>query len=176
VRGGVIGEAMLRELLEREALQGVARKKRRRFVELHVAGRLSAAKHVVIHARQVVVDERVRMDHLDGTGDDVQALALGLCHFAGTEDQHRAHAFATTQRRVAHGIVQSRRRQARGRKLLRQDALHPGCDVARPRVEIVWDHFDSGLKSRRVSPSSTAMRAWASESLVSQYLMSSAPR
>jgi hypothetical protein len=62
--------AVLGEELEGEALQRVAREERRGLVELHVAGGLAAAQDVVVHAGQVVVDERVRMDHLDrGRGD-----------------------------------------------------------------------------------------------------------
>ena len=56
------------EHLEGQRQQGVAGQDRRRLAEHLVAGRPAAAQVVVVHRRQVVVDQRVGVDHLDGTG------------------------------------------------------------------------------------------------------------
>jgi hypothetical protein len=53
---------------EGERLQRVAGEDGGRLVERDVAGRLAAAQIVVVHRRQVVVDQRVGVDHLDGGG------------------------------------------------------------------------------------------------------------
>jgi len=47
----------------------VAGEHRRRFVELLVAGGAAAAQVAVVHRRQIVVHERIGMDHLDCRGD-----------------------------------------------------------------------------------------------------------
>jgi hypothetical protein len=54
-----------RKHAEGQRLQAVARQDRRRLVEGHVAGRPAPTQHVVIHRRQIVVDQAVGVDHLD---------------------------------------------------------------------------------------------------------------
>jgi hypothetical protein len=54
--------------LEGLGLQRVADQQRGRFVVGHVHGRLAAAERVVVHAGHVVVDQRIRVDHLDRAG------------------------------------------------------------------------------------------------------------
>ena len=55
---------------ERERLrhQRVAREHGDAFAEHFVVGRTTAAQVVVVHARQIVVDERVGVNAFDGTG------------------------------------------------------------------------------------------------------------
>ena len=57
-----------RHRLEGEREQGIADQDRCRLVEGDMAGRLAAAKVVVVHRRQVVMDERIGVHHLDGGG------------------------------------------------------------------------------------------------------------
>ena len=73
--------------LEGHGLQAVADQQGGRFVVLDVAGRAAAAQHVVVHARQVVVDQRIGVDHFDGAGDDVEASGCGIGQFAGGEGE-----------------------------------------------------------------------------------------
>ena len=67
-----IGVAVLAgEQPEGQRQEGVAGEDRRGLVIGLVHGRLAAAQVVVVHGRQVVVDQRVAVDHLDGEpGDD----------------------------------------------------------------------------------------------------------
>ena len=48
--------------------QGIADQKGGRLVKLDVAGRLAATQDVVVHARQVVMYQRIGMDQFDGDG------------------------------------------------------------------------------------------------------------
>ena len=122
-----------RQQLERQRLQRVAGEDRGRLVEGLVAGRAAAAQVVVVHRRQVVVDQAIAVDQLDGAG--------------GRVDMSRAARRALPpSRRPAPGACACRRRarcsagrvQAFGDGRLRpaatvEFALHPQA----PRVELV---------------------------------------
>ena len=169
---GIVGEAVLGEELEGEALQRVAREQRRGLVELDVAGGLAAPQHVVVHARQVVVDERVRMDQLDGGRGDLEPGRIGARHDARGEDEHRPHALAAAERGVAHRVVQPRAaRCAKSGSRLGEDGLHSAGHLARPGREIggahesaagrslqhlALEHADARLRGARASPRSGA--------------------
>ena len=56
------------EVAEGLGVEPVAREDRDVLAELHVAGRPAAAQLVVVHRRQVVVDQRVGVDELDRGG------------------------------------------------------------------------------------------------------------
>ena len=64
----------LGQQLEGQRLQAVADQQGGRLVVLDVAGRLAAAQHVVVHARQVVMHQRIGVDQFDGAGDDVEPV------------------------------------------------------------------------------------------------------
>ena len=55
--------------LERHRQQTVAGEHRGRVVELLVAGRPAAPQIAVVHRRQIVVDQRIGVDHLDRRRD-----------------------------------------------------------------------------------------------------------
>ncbi len=57
-----------RQHLERQRLQCVAHEERGRLVIGLVAGRSTAAQVIIVHRRQIVVHQRVRMYELDGAG------------------------------------------------------------------------------------------------------------
>ena len=62
------GSAMRRRIgqhLERQRVQAIAGQDRGRLVERLVHGRLAAAQVVVVHRRQIVVDQRIDVDRLD---------------------------------------------------------------------------------------------------------------
>lgn len=48
--------------------QGIPGQKSDAFPKLNMAGGLAAAQIIIIHAGQVIVDERIGMNHLYGTG------------------------------------------------------------------------------------------------------------
>jgi hypothetical protein len=72
----------------------VAREDRDVLAELDVRGRAAATEVVVVHRRQVVVDERVGVDQLDRSGGGQDPFRRDLGRARGGEDQHRADALA----------------------------------------------------------------------------------
>ena len=69
----VFAQTMFREQLERQCLQAVTDQQRGRLVILDMAGRLAAAQHIVVHARHVVMHQRIGVDQLDRGGGDIDA-------------------------------------------------------------------------------------------------------
>ena len=62
--GRLVGED-----LEGQRVQRIAGKDRGRFVEGVVHGRLAAPEVVIVHARQIVVDQRIDVDAFDREPD-----------------------------------------------------------------------------------------------------------
>ena len=136
---------MLGEELERERLQTIAHEERGRLVEFDVASRLAAAKHVVVHARQIVVHQRIGVNAFYGAGRDFQARRVGADRFAGggfacCKREQGPYALASAEHRIAHGVVQALRRNSCGReKTLERrfdpslDSRHPGGEITRRR-------------------------------------------
>src|SRR6266568_1321489 len=65
------------EQLKCERLKAVAREQRGRNVEFDVTGGLAAPKHIVVHARKVVVHQRVGMNVFDRAGRDLELERIG---------------------------------------------------------------------------------------------------
>ena len=88
----------------RESLgqQPVAGQNRGCLVEGDVNRRAAAPQVAVVHRRQIVVDQAVAVDHLDG-GTDPERLLLGNIEEAGRfAHQEGPQAFAARQRGIAH--------------------------------------------------------------------------
>ena len=83
----------------------VAGEDRDRLAEHLVRGGLAAPQVVVVHGRQVVVDEAVGVDHLHRAGERHQVLARPAHRLAGREDEHGTDALAAGEEAVAHGAV-----------------------------------------------------------------------
>ena len=81
----------------------------------------SAAPHViVVHAGQIVVDQRIDVDRLDGGADADGAALVDREKASGRHRQQRPEALAAADRGVAHGLEQavaavSRRAQQMGK-------------------------------------------------------------
>ncbi len=94
--------------LEGEGLEGVAGEDGDGFAEDDVAGGLAAAEVVVVERGQVVVDERVGVEHLEGCAEvgcafgDVSAAGD---HAGGFHAEDGAEALAAGEDAVAHGSV-----------------------------------------------------------------------
>ena len=104
--GGWCGE--LRDGLEGEGLEGVAGEDGDGFAEDYVAGGLAAAEVVVVEGGEVVVDEGVGVDHLDGCAEVGCAfgdVAGAGDHAGGFHAEDGAEAFAAGEGAVAHGAV-----------------------------------------------------------------------
>ena len=83
------------EDLEGERQEAVARQNRGRLVKGLVAGRPAAPQIVVVHRRQIVVDERIGVDHLDrGGGDPCVGVVVSGDQLAAPQDQGRANPLA----------------------------------------------------------------------------------
>ncbi|MNV82786.1 hypothetical protein D3C71_1765420 [compost metagenome] len=94
-----------------------------------MGGRAAATQIVVVHCRQVVVDQRIGVDQFDRNGRCIQAGILGAEQMAGGVDQQWAHALAAAEGRVAHGLVQALRGHVgigQGALQLLFGALQPG--------------------------------------------------
>ena len=95
-RGRCAGPAP-RDVKAKAWLQCIADQQCRRFAKCHVEGGLAAAQHVVVHARHVVVNERIHVDHLHAAAAAVEALRLGVGQLAGRVGKQRADALAAAQ-------------------------------------------------------------------------------
>ena len=76
-RAATAGGCMSRgENLEGLRQQGIAGQNRRRFAELGMAAGPAAAQVVVVHRRQVVVDQRIGVNHFHGAGRRQRPLRI----------------------------------------------------------------------------------------------------
>ena len=89
--------------------------------------RLAPAQVIVVHGRQVIMDEAVGVDHLQGAGKGQRQLRLAAGHFAGRQQHHRPQAFAARQQAVAHGLQQPVRNLPQAFQHGAQGALHQGA-------------------------------------------------
>ncbi len=97
------------EDFEGAGLQRIAGEDGDGFAESHVAGWLAAAQVVVVERGQVVVDERVGVQHLDGRAEALDAAGKRACDGdGGLHGEHGAQALAAGKDRVAHGAVDRR--------------------------------------------------------------------
>ena len=87
-------------------LQRIAGEDGGRFVEGLVVGGLAAAQIVIIHGRQIVMDQAVGVHHLDGAGDAQRRGARDAELPGAFEHEKAAHPLAAADGRVAHGIEQ----------------------------------------------------------------------
>ena len=92
--------------LERQVVEAVAGEHRGRFVEGLVDGRLAAAQVVVVHARQIVVDQRIDVDRLDRRAGADRAVLVESEQAAGGDGQQRAKPLAAADAGVAHRLEQ----------------------------------------------------------------------
>ena len=74
----------------------------------------TAAQDVVVHAGQIVVHKRVRMNNLEHRSHDFQARSLRSADFSGGERQQRAYALAAAKHSVTHRFMQTRGGYVRG--------------------------------------------------------------
>ena len=103
---------------------------RRRLVEGAVDGRPAAAQVVVVHRRQVVVDQRIAMQAFDRRPDPPRAVAFGAEGARRLDDQERPQPFAAAENGVAHRLDQPLR--ARRLAVARREAdqrVEFGLDV-----------------------------------------------
>ena len=98
---------MLRNDLKCQCQQSVAREDRGRLIELLVIGRTTAPEVVVIHRRQVVMNQRVSMNQLDRDSRRQCLLDRPAARFARHQHEHRSQSFAAGLDAVTHRRLQS---------------------------------------------------------------------
>ena len=79
------------------------------FIEGFVYGRMAATQVVVIHGGQIIMDQRVGVNALDGRCRTIQILFSHPQHAAGGVDQKGTNPLAAEQQAMAHGRLQARR-------------------------------------------------------------------
>ena len=65
----ILVRRLVGEHLERQGMERIAGEDRGRFLEGAMQGRLAAPQIVVVHARQIVVDQRIDVDAFDRERD-----------------------------------------------------------------------------------------------------------
>ena len=111
---------IVRQHLERERLQGVAGEYCHRIAEYDMAGRPAAAQGIVVHRRQIVVDERIGVDDLDRGRRRVEPFKTCAEGAADGVDEDRPQTFAVTEHGIAHRAVQVARRLMLRRQHVRE--------------------------------------------------------
>ena len=82
------------------------------FVKLLVAGGLAPAQIIVVHGRQVVMDQGIGVDHLQGAGHRQGFARIAPHRFRRRQAQNGAQPFAAHEQAVVHGLVQPEGRPA----------------------------------------------------------------
>ncbi len=117
---------------KRDRQQSVAGKHGDAVAENFVTSRAPATKIVVVHARKIVVHERVGVDAFERAGERQRLVDLAAACFGRGETQNRSQSFSAGEKTVAHRLVNGRR----SRVLFRQIAVECAIDLFLPRLEI----------------------------------------
>ncbi|AEW72383.1 hypothetical protein EcWSU1_00943 [Enterobacter ludwigii] len=103
---GHFGHRRIAQNRERQGLQGIPRQNGIRFAKLDVAGWLATTQIVVVHGRQIIMDQRVGMDALNGGCRGIQRVSADTKHVARGVDQKRTQALSTQECAIVHGFNQ----------------------------------------------------------------------
>jgi hypothetical protein len=120
-RGGFYG----RGHLEGDGEEGVASEDGDAFTVDLVRGGLAAAKVVVVHAGQVVMDERVGVDAFDRAGEGKRRLRLSTQDFGRREADDGTQALAAREDAVSHRLMNRFRARGGGG----QETIERGIDL-----------------------------------------------
>ena len=146
--------------------QRITGQNRCRLVKLLVAAGLAATQIVVIHRRQIIMDQRIAVHHLDRGRHTKGGSARYLEQASRAQHQKRAQPFAIAQRRITHRLIQalldlaigagqdpvkrlaqiSRRRTQFGNHVVTHDGLRLfnfGRCCRRAAIRIQGDFFDA---------------------------------
>jgi len=75
------------------------------LVEGAVTGGAAAAQVVVVHRRQVIVDQRIGVNHFHRAGCRQGVCRIAADGFAGSQTQRRSNSFTAGHQRILHGFV-----------------------------------------------------------------------
>ena len=178
--------ALVRDHFEGERVEAVAGQDRGRLVEFPVHRRLAATHVVIVHRRQVVMDQRIDMDAFQrerGAGD---AGAVDAEELRGGGDEQRAQPLAAADRGMAHRAVQPLARIGRDRQQQVELAVHLRRDLLERRLQreggvrhgVVQPAAKGTVPAARPSASVriASIRAWAASSRAAHCRRSRSPR
>ena len=103
----VCGQGAFGENAEGVGQQAVAREDRKGFAVDPVVGRLAPAVVVVVHRGQIVVDEAVGVDHLNGELRRAGGLRVAAAGRAEPGGQKRTEPLSPGVQAVGHGLEQA---------------------------------------------------------------------
>ena len=95
-----------RQQLEGHRLQRVAGQQGHRLAKLHMDCRLATAQHIVVHARHVVVYQRIGVYQFGRACGTQRQLGVAANRLAGSQHQQGSQPLATVEHRVAHRLHQ----------------------------------------------------------------------
>ena len=101
-----------------------------------VAALPAAAQIVVIHRRQVVVNQRIDMDAFDGEPDAQRRFARNVEQIACRLHQQRAQSLAPADRRMTHRVIQPRARIVGHGQQPVEAQTYMRRNIARPRQHV----------------------------------------
>src|SRR5215472_17418217 len=102
------------ESFESQRKQRVAGQDRGCLAEALMAGRLPASQVVIVERRQIVVDERVGVNELNGAAGVERGRHIRLENARCLQAENRADAFPAREDGVAHGLMNRMRRHGFG--------------------------------------------------------------
>ena len=96
----------------------------------------AAPQVIIIHAGQVVMDQGISVDQLNGGGDTIQIGFTDVQCATGCINKHGPYTFTTSTSRIVHGLDQ----HGGGRRVLGneagQKALETGLPLPDPGADI----------------------------------------
>jgi hypothetical protein len=95
----------LRQNLEGNRKQGVAGEHRGRLVEGHMSRRQPPPQIIIVHAGQIVVDQGIGVQNLDGSGHPQSAGGIDAKQGRGAHDQERPQPLSPRENSIAHSLV-----------------------------------------------------------------------
>ena len=105
--------------LEGQRLQAVADQQRGRLCRIRHGRSAAATQHIVVHAGQVVVDQRIDVDAFDGAGGERRALPAWRQNLAGGMASSGRTRLPPPRVRVAHRLMQARGNRSAGKQAAR---------------------------------------------------------
>ena len=130
------------EDLERQSVKAVAGEHRLGLAKGLVHRRLAAAQVGIVHARQIVVDQRIDVDRLDRAADAKRALAVDREQPRRGHGEQRAEPLAAADRAVPHRLVERFAAVAGRRQEAAEEIVDVGADPGRFGVELARQPVD----------------------------------
>ncbi len=131
----IVVSRRVRENLERQRVQAIPGEDGIRLAERLVEGRLAAPKVGIVHARQVVVDQRIGMNQFDGACGRHRERAVAADCIGAGQTKNRPQTLAAGHEAVLHCLQHDSRAVRSGR----EDRREYGFDLSEARVEVAGE-------------------------------------